>query len=52
MILFKMRIRYFLFDGIYILFGGSDEIYSFEMHQFFRDIFDLLNEINIIFIQF
>ena len=52
MIFLKMYLLYTLPQKDQILFGGSDKKDSFQMHQFFLDIFDLLDEIDIIFVEF
>ena len=52
MILFEMGWLDLLFYQSYVFSGGSYEVYSLQMHEFFLDIFDFLDEINIIFVEF
>ena len=51
MVLFEVRILDLVFEERDILLGWSDEINTFEMHQFLPYIFYLLYEVDIILIQ-
>ena len=52
MIFFEMRILKLLSKENDVVFGRSDEVDGFKMHEFFLDIFYLLDKIDIIFIEF
>jgi len=52
MILFEMWRLDLLFDDNYVFSGGSYKVNTFQMHEFFFNIFDFLDEIDIIFVEF
>lgn len=52
MVLFEVRVLKLLPEEADIFFGRPDKIDSFEMHYFFLDVLNLLDEVDIIFIEF
>ncbi len=47
-----MRVGDFLFEELYVVLDGPDEVDGLEVHQFLPDIFDLLDEVDVILVEF
>lgn len=52
MIFFKMWIDQFLFEQLNIFTSRSDEVDSFEMHEFFPDILYFLDKVDVMPVKF
>lgn len=52
MVFLEVRTGYFCSDNVDVFFGGTNKVDSFEVHQLLVDILDLLDQINIVFVEF
>lgn len=52
MVLFEMWRLYFLFEETDIFSSGPHKVHSLQMHQFLLDVFDFLDQVDIVFIEF
>lgn len=51
-VLLEVRVGDFLLQQLYVVLGGSHEVDCLQVHQFLPHIFDLLDEIHVILVQF
>lgn len=46
-----MGVLYFLFEEVDVFFGGADEVDALEVREAFLDVLDLLDEVDVIFVE-
>ena len=50
MVLFEMRVLNLLFEQSDVIRGGSHEVDTFQVHQLFLDVLNLLDEVDVVFV--
>jgi hypothetical protein len=51
MIFFKVRVLYLFFEEVDVLSSGTNEVDSFEVHEFLLYVLYLLDEVDIVFVE-